>query len=137
MRLALHTPADFDRGPVFIETVLKSLHRANPQRLPVTLELGPIDDAVGLIADVPRELKAVFMTQLADTCPGIRVDTVSKNQPRIAGSIVWSRQLRLTPDAGTLATGREFEDVLERVRADPLSAVFSALRRDMQQTMPA
>ena len=128
MRLALHTPADFDRGPVFVESVLKSLHRANPKRLPVTLELGRVDDSVGLIADVPSELKAVFMTQLADACPGVRISVLPESVSPTTDFITARRRLRLVPDVLPLATHREFEDTLDRVRADPLATVFSALR---------
>lgn len=128
MRLALHTPADFDRGPVFVETVLKSLHRANPQRLPVTLELGPVGDSVGLIAELPAELKSVFTSQLADVCPGLRIRVLPAATPAVDDRITGHRQLRLIPDVRSLATYREFEDALDRVRADPLSAVLSTLR---------
>lgn len=128
MRLAIHTPADFQRGPLFVASILRSLHRADPLKLPVTLELGPIGRHVGLIAEVPPDLKAVFLSQLADACPGVRVEAL-EDTPRIdACSIGLCQSLRLTPDVNTLATQTEFEDRLDRVRADPLSAILSALR---------
>lgn len=129
MRIALHVPADFEQGPVFTETLLKSLRRANPDRLPVTLELGPVGDRVGLIAEVPSELKAVFVTQFLDVFPGSRVEVLrALPESDAIEAVTWRRQLWLTPDVFPLTSDDELVDRVERVRADPLAALFSALR---------
>lgn len=136
MRIAVQTPADFDRGPVFVEAILKSLHRANPQRLPVTLEIGPVGDSVGLIAEVPNELKAIFMAQLADACPGVKVVVLPESSTPDVATRCWCRQLRLTPDVCALST-HAFEDSLDRVRADPMTSVLSALRTTQRRRIIA
>ena len=118
--------ADNDRGPRYAEIVLNSLHETNRQRQSVCLELGSLQGTVGLFVRVPVGLLATFTHDFADAYPGCTL-TALCDEDRDDSGHTWSATLRLSPDVFPLKTHRQFEDLLHRELADPLSGLLSAL----------
>lgn len=116
-----------DRGPRYAEAVLNSLHEINRQRESVCLELGSHQSTVGLFARVPLRLVTTFTHDFADAYPGCTL-TASSDEDGHSPAQVWSASLRLSPDVFPLKYHRQFEDLLHRELADPLSGLLSALR---------
>ena len=118
--------SDNDRGPRYAETVLNSLHETNRQRQSVCLELGSHQGTVGLFVRVPVGLLATFTHDFADAYPGCTL-TALPDEDRDDTGHTWSATLRLSPDVFPLKPHRQFEDLLHRELADPLSGLLSAL----------
>ena len=126
MRIRIQPPADCDRGPRGVETMFDALHEANPQRKPMTLEIGVHDGEIALFAEMPSELKATFLEELQDAYPGVSVEIVSDVDGNERGNV--SASVLLTPDIFSIRTFTEFDDFKDQNRHDPLSGVLSQFR---------
>lgn len=128
LRLQIELSVGNTRGPVYTESLLRALHRANPLRKILVLELGCVDGSVGLSALCPDELRSVFLQELQDACPGASVRVVREESPAVTTS-TWSVSLRLTPDVFSLRTFETFLDEADqRAFADPVAGLLSTLR---------
>jgi hypothetical protein len=126
VRLSLSVPAGNDRGPLYMDETLAVIHQANPHRLPVTFEIGRDKDSLSLSLDLPPELKPVIESQLFAQYPECRIQPVM-GETVPAGHQVWTVQLTLHPDLFPIRRFGQFEDVLNRLTADPLTALLSAI----------
>jgi hypothetical protein len=126
MRLSLSVPATNDRGPLYMDEALAVIHQANPHRLPVTFQIGRDKDALSLALNLPPELKPVIESQLFAQYPECRIQPVA-DETVTAGHQVWTSQLKLRPDLFPIRRFGQFEDALNRLTADPLTALLSAI----------
>ncbi len=128
LRLQIELPSGNSRGPVYTESLLRALHRANPLRKILVLELGCMDGSVGLSALCPDALRSVLLQELQDAYPGATVRVVQAEAPAATAS-TWSVRLRLTPDVFSLRTFEAFLDEADqRAFADPVAGLLSTLR---------
>jgi hypothetical protein len=133
LRLQIEPPAGNTRGPVYAESLLRTLHRANPSRRCVVLELATSDGGVGFAAACPDDLKAVFLQELHDAYPGITIriqpsDRLS-SESQTHAHVRHTTTLRLNPDVFPLRTFEAFLDETDqRAFADPIAGLLSAIR---------
>lgn len=126
MHIALSVPAGNERGPQYMDQALAALHQANSRRLPVTLELRRQDGEVTLACRFPDELRAVVEGQLYAQYPDCRIVTV-REASRADGTQTWTLDLHLHRELFPLKRFAQFEDTLNRVSSDPLTALLSTL----------
>ena len=112
-----------------MEAALNALHESNPGRLPLSLELATRAEQVGLYCRVPPSLKSLVLDELRDAYPGSQAESLPEktlDAPAETETRTW--KLHLTPDVFPIKSYRAFEDTLDRVLADPLAGLLSALR---------
>ena len=128
MLFALASPANNLRGPVYMEQAFATLHQGNPRRLPLILEYGRHAHRVGLYLRCPGALKGFVRNTLLAHYPDCKL-TPSPDDALDppAGYHSYHRHVRLHPDLLPLRWRKEFEDLLERNLADPLSGILAAL----------
>ena len=131
MRVSVRVPATNERGPLYMEQALAVIHQANPRRLPITLDIGRDGEELSLSLRFPPELRAVITSQLFAQYPDCRIQPVP-DETVPSGHQVWWADLRLAPDLFPIRRFSQFEDALNRLTADPLTALLSAIpqRRD-------
>lgn len=128
MHLQIETPTGNTRGPVHMESLLKTIHRANTKRCPLTLCFESRNGRVGLSVDCPDSLRSYFTQELQDAYPGSKVSIKKRSPPRIE-QIVWSTELRKVPDVLPTRTWESFVDETEtRKFADPIAGLLAAIR---------
>ncbi len=138
MLLALSSPADSDRGPRYSEQALAAIHQANAKRLPLVLEYGCHAGRVGLFCRVPPSLKATIAGQLAAAYPDCRLcrhPDDALDPPK--GHQAWTVELRLRPGLFPIRPYAEYDDLLLRTTADPLTAILTALTPDRRDLIAA
>lgn len=133
MRYLVRAPATNTRGPIYTEALLKSIHKANLNRQPVRLQFQADERGVCLSVDLPQANSRVFVQELLDAYPGVNVELARPVD--VSGLDVWSRQLWFSPDLFQLHTFDKSEDDLNRVLADPISGILSALRTGRSGTL--
>ncbi len=127
MRLSIRPPADNERGPAYTESLLRLLHRADPSRRGIELQVRTDRGEVGLAIECPDELRALFREALLDAYPGSSIIPLDKTASRHAQHC-WAGELWWTPDIFTLRTSDSFRDSVAGRFLDPLGPLFSALR---------
>jgi len=126
--LAVSATTDNQRGPRFMEQALAALHQTNAVRRPMVFVYGAGQSTVGLFCRFPAAFRAAVLTQLSAAYPDCRlnlVDEASLDAP--AGAPSWYADLRLVPDIYAIRRYPQFEDVLLRTTADPLSGILAAV----------
>ena len=126
MWFTVSASADNDRGPLYMEQALAAIHQANPQRLPLRLMLVRLADRVTLAVSCPADLFRIVENQLYAHYPDCRLERLSESAVG-ADHVQWTANLHLDGELFPIRCYREFEDRLQRVAADPLSAVLSAV----------
>ena len=138
MLLAISATADNTRGPRFAEQVFAAMHQTNRSRLPFVLLYETGSPAIRLAARVPRKLASVFRSQLSAAYPDCKIESVADTTfDNIPKSDLWTMELRLAPDIFPIRRHPEFEDLLERSTADPLSAILSTLAKSQSTVSQA
>jgi hypothetical protein len=129
VRIALSVPATNERGPLFMDQALAAIHQANPHRLPVCLELGYCGDSISLACQFPPELRAIIEGQLLAQYPECSLRSLTEDEPLSTDRCLWITELRLYPDLFPIRRYGQFEDALNRLTADPLTALLTTLAR--------
>ncbi len=119
VRYSIETPATHDRGPAYMEQVLRTLHAANPERLPISLSLERRGVRTMLLADVPTPLEAVFQSQLYAAYPDVKI-TPMEDAPSPSKQAV-HLTLRLDGEAFACRCHGDFT-------SDPVSALLLSLQ---------
>lgn len=127
MRIALRVPADNIRGPQYMDLALAAIHQANHRRAPITLEIRRHRGQVTLGCDFPEELHAVIAGQLFAQYPDCQIVPLGEEEVPPAGSKTWEWALQLRHDLFPIRRYTQFEDTLNRVSADPLTALLTTL----------
>ena len=127
MRVVLSVPAGNERGPQYMDQALAALHQANRKRLPVTLEFRRHQSEVALACRFPRDLRAVIETQLYAQYPECRIDSIAEETTGSGASRTWTLSLHLHHQLFPIKRYTQFEDALNRVSSDPLTALLSTL----------
>ena len=129
MLIAIHPPANNDRGPAGIAQLLDALHETLPNRTTLSLELGSIAGEVTLLCRVPTTQRKAITEPLLDAYPGTTVEVLAVDPLTIPDDhVTVTTSLRLVPDVYSLRTLAAFEDHLGRRLDDPLLGVLSQLR---------
>ena len=128
MRFAIQTAVGNTRGPVYTESLLRTVHRMISRRQRLTLQLLGDRTGVGFGMDCPHSLRVPVIQELQDAYPGTTVRAV----PDVAVEKErheWAFAVRLNPDVLALRTHAEFRDDTDiRQFADPVAGLLSAIR---------
>lgn len=128
--LALRVPANHERGPLYMEQALSTLHQANPHRHPVVFLFGQSGETVGLSCRVPDGLRGVLESQLYAAYPDCKIEPIPDTAfPAVHGHLCWLAELHLEPDLFPIKRHPQFDDPLNRHTADPLTAILAAVAR--------
>ena len=123
---ALSVPAGNERGPQYMDQALTAFHQANNRRLEIKLELRRHAGEVTLACHFPEELRAVIEGQLYAQYPDCRISAVT--EPNDNNELrAWALDLHLRRALFPIKRYTQFEDALNRVSADPLTALLSTL----------
>lgn len=129
--LALRVPAGNDRGPQYMDQALAAIHQGNPHRHPLTLVLGRHGESVTVFCQCPDALAATVESQLYAQYPDCKIDRVAEGVLDPApGESCLALDLHLAPDLFPIKRFAQFEDALNRVTADPLTAILATVARD-------
>lgn len=128
MLIALRVPADNLRTPLFIEQTLAAIHRGNASRLPIQLLVASRAGKVGLFARFPQRLKPLVESQLFAQYPDAVLDQLAdETLDPPSDWRAWTREVWLSPDLFPIRRYGQFEEGLERVLADPIASLLSAV----------
>lgn len=130
MRMLLATPATNERGPRYMEKALASMHQANVDCLPITLEYGCHEGKVAIFVNAPDELETIVTAPIIANYPTATLKAVDPAPVRLAGWSTWSATLRLVPDLFPILRHPQFEDVLNGTFADPIAGILRAIQPD-------
>jgi hypothetical protein len=124
--LLVTVPANNTRGPRYMEKALAAIHQAKLRR-PVTLLYGTRDGQVGTFVRChPADRDAVLEPILAGY-PQASI-TALEEQGAADGLETWSCSVELSPELFPILRHAQFEDLLNRTFADPVSALLRAIR---------
>lgn len=127
MELEIRSPIGNTRGPLAMESLLRAIHRADRIGSEVKLRFRSAKGTVGLSADLPDELRALFLQELQDAYPGTLAN-VLKPSPR-EFAVETSATLQLMPDVLSIRNFESFLDVTDgRQFSDPVAGLLSAIR---------
>ncbi|NQT14876.1 MAG: hypothetical protein HQ582_19130 [Planctomycetes bacterium] len=111
-----------------MEHACATLHQANSRRLPLILEYGRHADRVGLYLRSPRALKGFVRNTLLAHYPDCKLTPLPDDAlDPPDGYHSFHHHLKLCPNLFPLRWRKEFEDLLERNLADPLSGILATL----------
>ncbi|MEZ6129002.1 MAG: hypothetical protein R3C59_09985 [Planctomycetaceae bacterium] len=128
MLISLQLPVGNSRGPVYTESLLRTLHRANAKRDTVTLLMESAAGSLSLGLDCPDSLRMLFLQELQDAYPGVVVRGLRKGELP-TGSLQWQTDLRKQPDVLPLRSVNAFLDETElRQFADPVAGLLASVR---------
>lgn len=128
MLFALSTPAGNDRGPLYMEQALATIHQTNPGRVPLSLCFGRHEGRVSLLFRAPDDIAAVVTSQLYAHYPDCRLTQVPESATEApAGFKKWTGTLELRLEVFPIRRYTQFEDALTRVSADPVTSILTTL----------
>lgn len=130
MLLRLRASANNDRGPLYGEQAFAAIHQANVKRLPLGLILGSHQGGVGLFLVGDDRLQSIIEAQFYAQYPDCALDRLPDDLPKPSeGAASVTASMALVPDLFPCRRHSQFEDPLNRVTADPLTGILSALAR--------
>ncbi|MBI3461437.1 MAG: DUF87 domain-containing protein [Planctomycetes bacterium] len=136
MLVVVATPPTNDRGPQYMDQALAAIHQGNPRRLPVSFEFAWRDGTVTLYCRFPPELRAVVEGQLYAQYPDCKIERLSDEALNcVACDTTWTAELRLRADVFPIKRYPQFEDALNRVTSDPLTAILTTLASDKRERL--
>lgn len=128
MRLVLAVPPANVRGPQYMDQAFAAIHQANPERLPFELQIGRHAGRAVLTCRCPEELHAAILGQFYAAYPDARLERLSeREETTAAGRQTWEAELHLENELFPIKRYPQFEDALNRVSADPLTALLLPL----------
>jgi len=126
--VSLSSPPDNPRGPAYADQALAAVHEANRLRRPITLYFARHADTIGLYCRSPQPLSLVVSRQLGTAYPNCTFYRLPEDglDPS-ADDLIWTAELRLSPDLFAIRRYVQFEDSLNRNQTDPLTGVLATL----------
>ena len=124
----LAAPATNDRGPRYMERALASIHQADRSGEPVTLLYAVIEDRVALLVRVADHLEEFVTNPIAANYPNCSLTTIAEPDGAPPGWETWSVELELCPELFPILRHAQFEDLLNRTFADPVSGILRSIR---------
>ena len=126
MLVSLSVPDDNIRNPSYIKHLLDIIHRANRNRLPLTLSYARHDQGVGLYCRYPSELQSIIEEDLPSFYQGCEIIPLAEETLNPAPELrQWSLNLRISPDVFPLPDQKQFEDWLAGDFIDPITGILS------------
>lgn len=134
VRVTVTVPPTNERGPQYMDQALAAMHQANARRLPVNFEFAWHEGSVAVFCRFPAELRGVVEGQLYAQYPDCRIETLNADTLNpAADETTWTIELRLRPGIFPIKRYVQFEDALNRVTADPLTAILTTLAPDRHE----
>lgn len=127
MRWIVQVPADNERGPAFMESVLRLFHKAFAGREAITLDLQTNRGELILSIGCSDEMRAIVQSALLDAYPGVILVPAPAHLNQHFPT-TWCRDVRLSPDVLRFRTFSEFPSLFGQGPVDPLAVMLSAIR---------
>jgi hypothetical protein len=126
----LTAPVTNDRSPRYMERALAAIHQAHPHGAAITLLYATTAGRVGLFLDIPDRLEELVCGPVAANYPNGSLTAAERLDPPPAGWHTWSAELQLSPELLPILRHAQFEDLLNRNFADPITAILRAVTPD-------
>ena len=111
-----------------MERALASIHQADRSGEPVTLLYAVIEDRVALLVRVADHLEEFVTNPIAANYPNCSLTTIAEPDGAPPGWETWSVELELCPELFPILRHAQFEDLLNRTFADPVSGILRSIR---------
>ncbi len=128
MRKLLSAPTTNDRSPRYMERALAAIHQSHRVDGPMTFRYGTIGCRVGLIVEVANALEELVAGPIAANYPNCTLAAVENLDEPLPGWRTWSAELGLAPEIFPILRHAQFEDLLNGIFADPVSAILRAIK---------
>lgn len=126
MRFDIHPPSGNTRGPVYTESILRSLHSKPRKRRNVSLLIRSGEKGVGLAVE-PDASDTAMLAELQDAYPGMAIAPAIDHDE--SGRERHTANLRLRPDVQIIRCHDDFLDATDnRHFGDPLAGLLAAVR---------
>ncbi len=117
-----------------MESLLHSVLRAAQPEDVFQLRMRSRQGTVGLTAELPDNLRLLFLQELQDAYPGTVVHKINSDMPDL--NVVQQATLQISPDVNRIRTFDAFLDVTDgRQFSDPIGGLLSAIRTTHKQAM--
>ncbi len=113
-----------------MEKALAAIHQANRERQPMSLEYGLHEGRVALFVRSLRSMDEFVTGPIVANYPNCSLMTIEQDEPTPAGWETWTATLELTPELFPILRHAQFEDMLNRNFADPVSGILRAIKAD-------
>jgi hypothetical protein len=136
MQITLAAPATNERGPRYMEKALAAIQQADHERRLVTLSYGVHEGRVGLSVRFQRGMQEHVTGPILVIYPNCSLTVVEKE-----GSLpvhrsdsssdkweAWTAELALVPELFPVLRHSQFEDLLNRNFADPVSGLLRDIK---------
>ena len=117
------------RGPLLMELAFAALHSLRKHT--VSLEIGNLDEKIAFFARAPKKIAPIVESQIYAQYPDIDVTEISSTALDPKGEeAAYTMELVLNqPPMFPIKRHPQFDDLLNKVTSDPLSAITSTLTR--------
>ena len=121
--LRIRTGQENERGPMYMESAIASLHSLNGKDEKVHLEIGLLNDKLGFFLRSPEKATSLCESQLYAQYPDIDIEKIKDDSFNISeDEEVASMNLHLTdPEVFPIKRHPQFDDMLARVNVDPIN----------------
>lgn len=123
----LTVPVTNDRTPRYMERALAAIHQACPANATITLFYGALRGRVGLFVDYPKRIEPLVCGPITANYPDGEFTVVETDDPLPKNFATWSMTLHLTPELLPILRHAQFEDLLNRTFADPITSILKAV----------
>lgn len=119
-----------------MDQALAALHHGNPRRCPLTFGFARHRGEVTLFCCCPDDLEALLEGQLYAHYPELSMTPLPDEAfAPPAGMLTWTSELRLSPDLFPCKRYGQFLDDVNRITADPLTAILTTIAGDAESPL--
>ena len=111
-----------------MEKALAAIHQANHERQPMSLEYGLHEGRVALFVRSLQSMEEFVTGPIVANYPNCSLATIEQAEPIPAGWEMWTATLELSPELFPILRHAQFEDMLNRNFADPVSGILRAIK---------
>lgn len=113
-----------------MERALAAIHQAQRSGEQIGLYFGSADDRVTLFIECDNHLEELVFDPIAANYPNCALTTIENFDEPLSGWATWSADLMLVPEVFPILRHAQFEDLLNGIFADPVSAILRAVKPD-------
>lgn len=123
-------PANNERSPRYMEKALAAIHQTGLRRQPITLIYGTVAGQIGLMLRCTNAQREFVVGPIEANYSQCSIATILGDEETADGDETWSVDLDLVPELFPILRHAQFEDLLNRNFADPVSSLLRAIRPD-------
>lgn len=120
-------PANSERGPRYMERALAAIHQSG-LREPITLLYADHTGQIGLFVGCTAIQREMALGPIAANYPQCTLAEVEDDQAKEGEYESWAVDLTLVPELFPILRHAQFEDLLNRNYADPITSLLRAIK---------